>query len=547
MTVDDEPEVLSAIERDLRRHFRSEYRIMKAVSGTQALETAAALKERESAVALFLADERMPGMSGTEFLGRAKELYPDARKVLLTAYADTHAAISGINKVGLDYYLMKPWDPPEANLYPVLDELLSDWAATYRPPFRGIRVVGTSWSPESHAVREFFSRHQTPYQWVDIEVETALAAQLEHFSPEPGKLPVVFFPDGQELVAPTPQELGAKIGLKARAALPFYDLVIAGAGPSGLAAAVYAASEGLKTLVVERDAPGGQAGTSSLIENYLGFPAGIGGADLARRAATQAKKFGAELVSPQAVSAIRVEDPYRILTFADGTEVSAYALLVATGISVRLLDVPGVEEFVGAGVFYGAALSEASELTGLDAVVVGGANSAGQAAMLLSRYARKVYMVVRGPMLSTTMSSYLVNRVEAAENIEVLTHSRVTAVSGDRRLQEVVIGNSKTGEEQSIGTSHLFIFIGSAPRSEFLSRVVKLDEKGFVLTGPELKSDGKLPASWKLPRDPFLLESSVPGVFAVGDIRNGSTKRVGSAVGEGAAVMGMIHKYLESV
>jgi thioredoxin reductase (NADPH) len=547
MTVDDEPEVLSAVERDLRRHFRSDYRVMKAASGQQALEAAQVLKEREAPVALFLVDERMPRMSGTEFLREARSLFPDARKVLLTAYADTRAAIVGINDVGLDYYLMKPWDPPEEHLYPVLDELLSEWSATYRPPFRGIRVMGTSWSPESHAVRDFLSRHQTPYQWVDLELEAELAEHVQALSPDLRTLPVVVFPDGSPLVGPTVQQLGERIGLRVRATRPHYDVAIAGGGPSGLAAAVYGASEGLRTVLLERDAPGGQAGSSAKIENYLGFPSGIAGGDLARRARLQAERFGAELVSPQDVAGVRVEGPSKIVVLADGTELSCRALLVATGMKVRRLEVPSVDAFTGAGVFYGAAVSEAASCEGQDVVVVGGANSAGQAVMLLSQYARSVRMVVRGDSLAATMSRYLIDRIEAADTIEVLTNARVTAATGDRQLESLTVTDDRTGEELEIATRHLFIFIGSMPYSEFLSGVVELNGRGFVLTGPDLRVGGQLPANWPPKRDPFLLEASVPGIFAVGDVRHGSTKRVASAVGEGSAAIGMIHKYLETV
>ena len=547
MTVDDEPEVLGAIERDLRDRFRADYRIMKARSGDQALDVARALKDRESPVALFLADERMPRMSGTEFLREVKALYPDARKVLLTAYADTRAAIAGINEVGLDYYLMKPWDPPEEHLYPVLEELLGDWAASYRPPFHGIRVLGTSWSPESHVVKDFLSRTQTPYQWVDLEVEAELAQKVAELSRELRKLPVVLFPDGDALVSPTTQELGERIGLNVRAKRPFYDLVIVGGGPSGLAAAVYGSSEGLRTVLIEGDVPGGQAGTSSSIENYLGFPSGIAGADLARRAATQAQRFGAELVTPQTVRSVRLEDPYRIITLDDGTELSAYALLVATGMSVRRLEVEGIDDFTGVGVYYGAVLSEAASSRGADVVVVGGANSAGQAALLLSRYARKVRIIARGPSLTASMSRYLIDRIEAQENLEVLTHSQIVAVAGERRLESITVRDSRDDTTRDLATSHVFIFIGARPRTEMLAGLVERDDRGFVRTGPDLLSDGRRPPGWPLARDPFLLESSVPGIFAAGDARAGSTKRVASAVGEGSSVVGMIHKHLESV
>ena len=546
MTIDDEPEVLNAVERDLRRHFKGSFRVMKANSGKDGLETARQLKERNTPLALFLVDERMPHMSGTEFLAEAKQYFPDARKVLLTAYADTEAAISGINSVGLDHYLMKPWDPPEERLYPVLDDLLSDWSANYQPPFEGIRVAGTMWSPPSHEVKDFLSRHQIPYQWVDLDSDTSMREVVEQISPELRKLPVVFFPDGDPMCNPTTAELGERIGLQTKAAHPFYDFVVIGGGPAGLAGAVYGASEGLRTVLLETDVPGGQAGTSSAIENYLGFPNGVAGADLARRAAAQAKKFGAEIVTPRRVSSIKDERPYRIVTLDDGTELSCYAVMVATGMHVRRLDVPGIDQVTGAGVYYGAALSEAAMYNDCEIFIVGGANSAGQAAMLFSRYAKKVTMLVRGKSLSTSMSQYLITRIEESENMEVLTETQVVSVSGEKHLETITL-TTKGGEPYTIAASAMFIFIGTAPRSDLLDGMVQRDDEGFILTGPDLLVDGKRPAGWTLPRDPFLLETSMHGVFAVGDVRHGSTKRVASAVGEGSSAVGMVHKYLEGV
>jgi thioredoxin reductase (NADPH) len=547
LTVDDEPDVLNAIERDLRRHFRSRYRVMKAGSGQQALEATQALKSRDATVALFLADERMPHMSGTAFLTHARLLYPAARKVLLTAYADTEAAISGINKVGLDYYLMKPWDPPEERLYPVLDDLLTDWSATYRPPFQGIRVVGVQWSPACHEVRDFLSRNQIPYRWIDIDEDESMRAVAETHSPGLGRLPVVFFPDGEPLVGPDTLGLGSRLGLQTKASLPFYDLVVVGGGPAGLAAAVYGASEGLRTCLVEDDAPGGQAGTSSFIENYLGFPSGISGADLARRAATQAKRFGAEIVVPQVVRSVRLDDKYRYVGFSDGTELSCHALLLASGMAVRRLKVPGVDDLTGAGVYYGAALSEANSCRGNRVFVVGGANSAGQAAMLFSRYADQVTMLVRGATLAAGMSRYLVDRIEAAENIQVMTHTQVVEAVGDGHLSAVRLQTGDDGEVQEFPASHLFIFIGTHPRSEYVDGIVETDDAGFILTGPDLMRGGKRPRGWPLERDPHLLETSVPGIFAAGDVRYGSMKRVAAAVGEGSAAVAMVHRYLETV
>lgn len=545
LTVDDEPSVLNAVERDLRGHFRSDYRVMKANSGVQALETVEQLKERDAPLALFLVDERMPEMSGTEFLARARLVYPDARKVLLTAYADTSAAIAGINDVGLDYYLMKPWDPPEERLFPLLDDLLADWSAGFRPPFRGIKVAGAAWSPASHDVKDFLSRSQIPYKWLDVDADPEARALVEELTGNGASLPVVVFPDRSFLVEPSTQQLAERVGLQTRASLPFYDLVVVGGGPSGLAGAVYGASEGLRTVLLEAEVTGGQAGTSSQIENYLGFPSGVTGADLARRATTQAKRFGAEVVVPLDVTGVRVDESYRILTLSDGSELSCHALLIATGMSVRRLDVPGIDALTGAGVFYGAALSEAAACKTQHVFVVGGANSAGQASMLFSRYAAKVTMLVRGESMKATMSQYLLSRIEAAENIEVMTGAQVAEVVGDRHLEAIHV--DVRGERKTFPTNHLFIFIGTAPRSDFVAGLVERDPAGFILTGTDLLQGGSRPEGWHLDRDPFLLETSVPGIFAAGDIRHGSTKRVAAAVGEGSASVAMIHKYLETV
>jgi len=547
LTVDDDQEVLNAVERDLRRHYRSDYRVLKASSGPEALETTRQIKARNAAVALFLVDERMPQMSGTQFLTEARKLYPDARKVLLTAYADTEAAIAGINTVGLDHYLMKPWDPPEQHLYPVLDDLLADWAAAFRAPFEGIRVAGSRWSPRSYEIRDFLSRTQTPYRWIDLDADGATRELVETLTPGLKRLPAVFFPDGTTLLAPTRNELAERIGLQTQARQPFYDLIVVGGGPSGLAAALYGASEGLRTILIELDAPGGQAGSSSQIENYLGFPSGIAGADLARRATAQARRFGAEVVTPRSVAAIRVEDPYRVVVLDDGTELRCYALLLSTGMIVRRLEVPGVEALTGAGVYYGGALSEAAACRGADVVIVGGANSAGQAALLFSRYARKVTMLVRGESLHASMSAYLINRIEAADNIEVLTRMTVAGACGTTRLDAIDLLRADTGERRTLPATAMFVFTGAVPQSEMVAGLVERDDLGFVMTGPDLLREGRRPKGWPLERDPFLLETSVPGVFASGDVRYGSTKRVASAVGEGSAAVGIIHKYLETV
>jgi thioredoxin reductase (NADPH) len=545
LVVDDDPEVLGAIERDLRQQYRSGYRILKAASGSDALDAARQLKQRGTPIALFLVDERMPGMSGTELLREAIKIHPDSRRVLLTAYADTSAAIAGINEVGLDHYLMKPWDPPQERLYPVLDDLLSDWLAHVRPPFDGIRLAGARSSPRSYAVKEFLSTNHVPYQWIDVD-QDAPTRELILTSGHSNRLPVIYFPDGTHLVAPTNQQLAEKIGLQTRAQKPFYDVVIIGGGPAGLAAAVYGASEGLHTLVVEQSAPGGQAGTSSKIENYLGFPSGVSGADLARRAATQARRFGAEVLTQETVS-IRRDDPFRIVRLADGSDITCYAVVLATGVSVRTLDVPGLESLLGIGVYYGAAMTEAATYRGQDVCVVGAGNSAGQGALFFSRYARKVTLLMRGESLGKSMSRYLTERITATANIEVLTSVEVTGVEGKDRLERVTLRDSKTGDSRTLDAAAMFIFVGARPRTEMVAGFVELDEKGYVLTGPDLPRVDRRPRGWTLDRDPFLFETNVPGIFAAGDARGGSGKRVAAAVGEGSGTVSMIHRYLETV
>jgi thioredoxin reductase (NADPH) len=545
LAVDDEPEVLNALERDLRQHFAAHYRVIKAASGGQALEATRQLKQRAVPVALFLCDERMPGMTGTEFLAEAIKLHPAARRVLLTAYADTQTAITAINRIGLDHYLLKPWEPPGEKLFPVLDDLLQDWQATARPPFDGIRVAGTALSPASYAVKEFLSRNHVPYQWVDLDMDASMRELVAAMPGGTARLPIVFFPDGSAAAQPSPRELADRIGMQTRPQQPFYDLVVAGAGPAGLAAAVYAASEGLRTILVESDAPGGQAGTSSQIENYLGFPGGITGAELARRAAAQARRFGAEIITAQGVTAIRREDPYRTVVLSDGCELSCYAVLVATGMEVRRLAAPGIDRLAGAGVYYGAALSEAATYRDRDVLIVGGGNSAGQAAMFLSRHARKVTLAIRADRLEAGMSQYLVERVREAGNVEVLTGSSVEAVRGERCLEAVTL--ARNGALSEVPAAGMFIFIGAAPRTAMVDGLVERNDQGFILTGRDLMADGKRPRGWTAGRDPFLFETSVPGIFAAGDARHGSGKRVAAAVGEGSATVSMVHEYLQTV
>lgn len=545
ISVDDDPQVLAAVSRDLRRHYAENYRVMRAASGSEALETLSELQSRGDAVAALVVDQRMPEMSGTEFLSKAIDLFPDAKKVLLTAYADTDAAIAAINDVGLDHYLMKPWDPPEENLYPVLDDLLEDWQADVPAPYDGIRVIGARWSPDSYEVKDFLSRNQVPYRFFDVETDPD-AKSIAGAGNGVSALPLVIFPDGSRLERPDNRALADHAGLQTAPTATHYDLVIVGAGPAGLGAGLYGASEGLRTALLERQATGGQAGTSSRIENYLGFPKGISGGDLARRATVQAKRLGAEILTAVEATSVRVEDPTKILTLNDGTELSCRALLIATGMTIRTLDVPGAEPLIGAGIWYGAAVSEAVTYRGEDIFVVGGANSAGQAAMMLSKYAGKVTVLVRGESIEAGMSQYLVDQITATPNIEVRLSTEVARVAGTAHLEEIMLRNRIDGSEETHSAGGLFIFIGARPHSDFVDSLVERDKRGFILTGPDLLVDGEWRPSWPLERDPYLLETSVPGIFAAGDVRANVIRRVASAVGQGAVAVSFIHKYLET-
>ncbi|MGO9178835.1 MAG: FAD-dependent oxidoreductase [Candidatus Limnocylindrales bacterium] len=546
VAVDDDPQVLRAVERDLRRRFGREYRVVATESGPSALDVVRRLRLRGSAVALYLADQRMPGMTGTEFLETARDIFPDAKRVLLTAYADTEVAIQAINTVHLDHYLVKPWDPPEEKLYPVLEDLLGDWQAAYVPPFEGLRLVSHRWVARAHEIKDYLARNQIPYRWLDVETDPEAGSLVTSAGEGGGREPLLVFPDGSHLVEPTNLQIAEKVGLRTQAALPFYDLVIVGGGPAGLAAAVYGASEGLRTLLVEQEAPGGQAGTTSRIENYLGFPSGLSGSDLARRALAQASRLGAEILTPQAVVGMSVNDPYKMVQLSDGSALSCHALLVATGVEYRRLDVPGLDMLTGAGVFYGAATTEAPFYRGQHVAVVGGGNSAGQAAVYLARHAEDVLLVVRGGAIEAGMSQYLVDQIGATPNIRVLLRSSVAAVHGNQALEAVEIATADR-DRQTFETAAMFVFIGQQPRTDWLGDTVERDQAGFVLSGPALSRTGNRSVGWPLRREPFLLETSVPGVFVAGDVRSGSVKRIASSVGEGSMAVQFIHQYLATL
>ena len=542
LAIDDDTSVLEAVVQDLRRHYGQDYRIVRAASGGAALDICRQLKERNDIVALFLSDQRMPGMTGVDFLQQALKIYPDAKRVLLTAYADTEAAIRAINSAKIHYYLNKPWDPPEEKLYPVLDDLLEAWKQGYKPPFEGIRIVGVRWSALDHDVREFLSRNRIPYQWLNAEENPDALALLKEKGIDDAKLPVVLFGDGTALVQPTSTDLAGKVGIPTQAQQKFYDVVVVGAGPAGLAAGVYGASEGLRTLIVEPNAPGGQAGSSSKIENYLGFPAGLSGEELAKRAFLQASRLGAEFLL-QRVTSLRSENQYLIAEMKDGSEITCHVCLIATGVSYLKLDVPGADRLSGAGVYYGAALTEAMGCANEIVYIVGGANSAGQAAMHFSRYAEKVHMLVRGDSLQKSMSKYLIDQIEATPNIVVETCTEILSMSGESHLESIRLKNHRGEEDRPV--SSLFIFIGAAPKTDWLPKELICDSKGFVLAGPDLKT--KAPGAWRLDREPYLLETSIPGVFVAGDVRYNSVKRCASAVGEGSIAIQFVHQYLATL
>jgi len=546
-TIDDDPQVLRAISRDLKKQYGNEYKILSTTSANEALESITELKNSDDVVALFLCDQRMPEMEGVEFLEKAIKIFPEAKRVLLTAYSDTAAAIRAINDVRLDYYLVKPWDPPEDKLYPVINDLLDDWQSDYVPEFKGIKVVGFQFSPQSHLIKDYLASNLIPYRWLDIQKNPDAAEYLEINKLAHADLPLVFFEDGTFLIKPSIRDIAEKIGKNSQVMHDIYDVVIIGAGPAGMAAAVYGASEGLKTLMIERKAPGGQAGTSSRIENYLGFPAGLSGADLTRRAISQAERLGANLLSPQSVSDIKQKDGYKTIILEGGGEIISRTVVITTGVDYRKLEVKGVESFTGAGIYYGAATTEAFACKDKDVYIIGGGNSAGQAAMYLSKFAKDVYIIIRKDGLAATMSSYLIDQIGSTANIHVLGNTEVIEATGDQCLEELTLINVKTKETVTKEAAALYIFIGAKPYTDWLKLDIIKDGKEFIETGRELRNYEGFAKIWKLPRDPYLLETSCAGIFAAGDVRAGAMNRVASAVGEGSMAISFVHKYLADV
>ncbi|RFM27764.1 FAD-dependent oxidoreductase [Deminuibacter soli] len=545
-TIDDDRHVLSAISRDLKSKYGKTYRILSTTSASEALSSLLDLKNKSETVAMFVSDQRMPEMEGVAFLEKARQFYPEAKKVLLTAYSDTDAAIKAINQVSLDYYLMKPWDPPEEKMFPALNELLDDWQHDYKPAYRGIKLLGYQFSPKSHEIKNFLAGNLMPYQWIDARGEEG--KQLAALNGiEPGELPAVVFEDGVVLKTPALRDIATHIGLNSQVKNEVYDVVIIGAGPAGLAAAVYGASEGLKTLLIESRYPGGQAGTSSRIENYLGFPSGLSGADLTRRAISQATRFGAELLSPQTVAAIELKEGYKILSLADNTTVNTRAVVITSGVDYRKLETKGIGDFTGAGIYYGAATTEAASCKGRAVYILGGGNSAGQGAMYLSKFAKEVYIIIRKPDLTATMSAYLIDQINGTSNITILSHTEIVEARGDQSLKELELIDTQTKSTRTVEADALYIFIGAKPFTEWICEHVIKDEKGFLETGRDLVGRDSFKSLWKLERDPYMLETSCPGIFAAGDVRAGAMNRVASAVGEGSMAISFVHKYLAEV
>jgi thioredoxin reductase (NADPH) len=546
-SIDDDPQVLRAISRDLKTMYNKDYKIISTTSANEALEMLTDLKNSSDVVAMFVCDQRMPEMEGVEFLQKAIKIFPDAKRVLLTAYSDTEAAIKAINDVQLDYYLMKPWDPPEEKLYPVINDLLDDWHHDYIPEFKGIKLVGYQFSPQSHTVKDYLASNLIPYKWLDIEKNPDAKDVLELNKLTIDQLPLIVFDDGTYICKPTIRAIAEKIDRNPQITNDIYDVVIIGAGPAGLAAAVYGASEGLKTLLIERKAPGGQAGSSSRIENYLGFPAGLSGADLTRRAITQAMRLGAEFLSPQAVNNITQKDGYKTIILDDGPEINARTVVITTGVDYRKLEVKGIENFTGAGIYYGAAMTEAAACKDKEVYIIGGGNSAGQGAVYLSKFAKNVYIIIRKDSLSYTMSAYLITQIANIPNIHVLTDTEITEASGNNCLEKLTLINVKTKETSVHEAAALYIFIGAKPYTDWIKLDILRDDKGFIETGRELIRYDGFTKVWKMNRDPFLLETSCSGIFAAGDVRAGAMNRVASAVGEGSMAISFVHKYLAEV
>ncbi len=544
LIIDDDPSVLKSVTRDVRAEYKSEYKILSTDSAKEASEFLKDLKNKGEVVALFLSDQRMPEMLGVEFLEKAKTFYPAAKRILLTAYSDTEAAIKAINEVNLDYYLLKPWNPPEEKLYPVLSDQLDAWQSTFFPDFEGIKIIGYQWSPRSHEIKDFLAGNLMPYQWMDVETSEDGKQLLGMNNISMENLPAVFFEDGSFLKNPSTADVGEKAGMSVHAKQEMYDVVVIGAGPAGLAAGVYGGSEGLNTLLVEKRAPGGQAGTSSRIENYLGFPNGLSGADLSRRAITQATRFGIEFLSPQEVTDIEVKDNYKILTLKDGSTVNTKAVIITSGVDYRTHPAKGIDDFTGAGVYYGAATTEANACRNEDIYIVGGGNSAGQAAMYLSKFAKNVYIVIRKPDLLSSMSQYLIDQISGTDNIEVLGNTEITEVKGDERLEKVMLKNNDKDSEEEKGAAALFIFIGARPMTDWINLDLIKDGRGFLETGQSLKTYEDFNKNWRLKREPYLLETCIPGIFAAGDVRSGAMNRVASAVGEGSMAIKFVHEYL---
>jgi len=546
-SIDDDAQVLRAITRDLKTKYRDTYRVLSTASVKEALDSLLDLQNKGEEVAIFISDQRMPEMQGVDFLQKAKKIFPDAKRVLLTAYSDTDAAIKAINDVQLDYYLMKPWDPPEEKLYPAIDDLLNDWQADYHPDFKGLKVLGYQFSPKSHQIKDFLYGNLIPYSWMDIESSDQGKQICSTNSFETADFPVVIFEDGSLMKNPTVLEIASRIGLNAAVKQQIYDVIIIGAGPAGLAASVYGASEGLSTLLIERRAPGGQAGTSSRIENYLGFPSGLSGADLTRRAVTQATRFGTEILSPQSVKEIKVKDKYKTIVLEDGTEINAKAVVITTGVDYRKLETKGIEEFTGKGIYYGAANTEATSCGNKEVYILGGGNSAGQAAMYLSKFAKHVYILVRKTDLSASMSSYLIDQLSTTDNVKILGCTEIVEACGNGHLQGLKLVDLNTSEQRSVSADALFIFIGAKPYTDWIGLEIIKNKKGFIETGREMNNYGEFKKVWKADRDPYLLETSSPGIFAAGDVRAGAMNRVTSAVGEGSMSISLVHQYLSEI